>query len=137
MEQLEDFDHGWCKTPLDRSSYGVDHITPPYVRGNIIGGDCPCGGGLYLLRHGLELPDYRVFHGAPANLCSLRGIFGEAMLFRGRGLIDLGVMLLIATPVARVAFSIFGFMEQRDFTYVIVTLIVLILLLFSLSGGIC
>ena len=94
------------------------------------------GGALYLLHHGLELPDYRVFHGEPPDLRTLGGILTDAFSLRGRGLIELGIILLIATPVARVAFSIFGFLEQRDYTYVVVTLIVLTLLLFSLSGSI-
>jgi uncharacterized membrane protein len=46
----------------------------------------------------------------------------------------LGILILIATPVARVAFSVFAFAEERDRMYVIVTLIVLALLLFSLSA---
>jgi uncharacterized membrane protein len=93
------------------------------------------GGALYLLRHGMEPPDYRVFHGEPPNLRSLHGIVADTITFHGRGIIELGLLLLIATPVARVAFSIFGFLRQRDYTYVVVTLIVLILLLFSLAGG--
>ena len=71
------------------------------------------GGALFLLRHGLERPDYRVFHGEPADLRSLRGITAAALSLRSRGIIELGVLLLIATPVARVAFSVFGFMRER------------------------
>ncbi|HEX9024082.1 MAG TPA: DUF1634 domain-containing protein, partial [Geobacteraceae bacterium] len=93
------------------------------------------GGMLYLLRHGLERPDYAVFRGEPADLRTLGGIFSDVVSLRGRGMIELGVLLLVATPVARVAFSIFGFLRQRDYTYVVVTLIVLGSLLFSLSGG--
>ena len=40
---------------------------------------------------------------------------------RGRALIQLGLLLLIATPVARVAFSVFAFERQRDWTYVGIT----------------
>ncbi len=94
------------------------------------------GGTLFLFRHGLDHPDYRVFHGEPAALRNVRGIMTEAMAFHGRGLIELGILLLIATPVARVGFSIFGFMREGDRTYVIVTLIVLCFLLFSLCGGV-
>ena len=58
-----------------------------------------------------------------------------ALSFRARGLIQLGLLLLIATPVARVAFSVFAFARQHDRTYVVVTLIVLSILIFSLAGG--
>ena len=54
---------------------------------------------------------------------------------RGRGLIQLGVLLLIATPVARVVFSAWAFARQRDWTYVLVTLFVLAVLLFGLFYG--
>lgn len=56
------------------------------------------------------------------------------MAFHGRGLIQLGLLLLIATPIARVTFSVFAFFYQRDGKYVVFTLIVLGLLLYSLLG---
>ncbi len=93
------------------------------------------GGILYLIRYGWNLPDYSIFKGEPAEFRSLEGILKAAFTFRSRGLIQLGLLLLIATPVARVAFSIFAFGLQRDRTYVFVTLIVLGMLLFSLAGG--
>jgi uncharacterized membrane protein len=49
-------------------------------------------------------------------------------------IIQLGLLILIATPVARVAFSVFAFAQERDWLYVVVTLIVLGLLLYSLSA---
>jgi uncharacterized membrane protein len=50
-------------------------------------------------------------------------------------LIQLGLLLLIATPVARVAFSAAAFAMQRDRLYVVVALIVLAVLMYSLMGG--
>jgi uncharacterized membrane protein len=50
-------------------------------------------------------------------------------------LIQLGLLLLIATPVARVAFSVAVFAMQRDRLYVVVALIVLAVLMYSLTGG--
>jgi uncharacterized membrane protein len=59
----------------------------------------------------------------------------DALSFHTRGVIQLGLLLLLATPVARVGFSILAFALQRDRTYVIVTVIVLAVLLYSLAGG--
>jgi uncharacterized membrane protein len=42
---------------------------------------------------------------------------------------------LIATPVARVVFSVYGFVRKKDWTYVIITSIVLLILIYSLAGG--
>src|SRR5262249_28782132 len=93
------------------------------------------GGILYLSRHGLDPADHRVLHGEPAELRSPAGIIAAALDLRSEGIIQLGVLLLIATPVARVAFSVIGFARQRDLTYVVVTLIVLAILLYSLFFG--
>ncbi|MGA2430426.1 MAG: DUF1634 domain-containing protein, partial [Candidatus Acidiferrum sp.] len=83
----------------------------------------------------LPVTNYRVFAGEPAELRTISGIFHEALAFQGRGLIQLGLLVLIATPVARVAFSFFAFLYERDWTYVLVTVFVLGLLIYSLFGG--
>ncbi len=93
------------------------------------------GGIFYLIRYGTTLPEYGVFHGEPADLRSVPGILKDVLALSRRGIIQFGLLLLIATPVARVAFSIFAFALQRDRTYVIITLIVLGVLLYSLAGG--
>ena len=64
------------------------------------------GGSVYLLRHGREVPQFNVFKGEPTNLRTVPGIVKDVLAFRGRGMIQLGLLLLIATPVARVAFSV-------------------------------
>jgi uncharacterized membrane protein len=93
------------------------------------------GGVLYLTRHRVPVTQYRVFDGEPAELRTISGIFREVAELKGRGLIQLGLLILIATPVARVAFSFLAFLWQRDWTYVVVTAIVLGLLVYSLLGG--
>ena len=93
------------------------------------------GGMIYLIRYGANLPDYSIFHGVPAEFRSVGGIITAAFGLRSRGLIQLGLLLLIATPVARVAFSIFAFAVQRDRIYIFITLIVLGILIYSLAGG--
>jgi uncharacterized membrane protein len=93
------------------------------------------GGVVFLVRHHLPMTNYRVFQGEPAELRTVSGIWREALAFRGRGLIQLGLLLLIATPIARVAFSFFAFLWQRDWIYVLATVMVLGLLVYSLVGG--
>jgi uncharacterized membrane protein len=93
------------------------------------------GGMVYLVRHGMEPPTYGVFRGEPSDLRNVEGIVGQVQVGRGRGIIQLGLLLLIATPVARVAFSVVAFALERDRLYVAITLIVLAVLLFSLAGG--
>jgi len=92
------------------------------------------GGVIYLARHWSEHVGYSVFHGEPAELRSVSGIFSQVIAGRGRGIIQLGLLLLIATPVARVIFSVWGFAQERDRMYVGFTLVVLAVLLYSLFG---
>ena len=93
------------------------------------------GGAIFLLRHGLDAPHYRKFGGEPAEYRTLAGIVSRAVTFHGRNIIQLGLLLLIATPVARVAFSVVAFALERDRLYVGITLVVLAVLVFSLAGG--
>jgi uncharacterized membrane protein len=93
------------------------------------------GAVVYLWKYGHTTPSYAIFKGEPAEFRDLSGILAAALDFRGRGLIQLGLLVLIATPVARVIFSVAAFALQRDRLYVLVTLIVLSVLLFSLFGA--
>jgi uncharacterized membrane protein len=93
------------------------------------------GGVVYLSDHAVFTPDYHVFRGEPGDLRSVSGIISDAKALGGRGLIQLGVLVLIATPIARVVFSVIGFARQRDWLYVGVTLVVLMLLIYSVTTG--
>jgi|SRR5579872_2756307 len=94
-----------------------------------------CGGVVFLVRHGFERPMYHVFNGEPRPFRSVDGIFEMARDLSGRGLVQLGLLFLIATPIARVVFSIVGFVRQRDWLYVGVTAAVLALLAYSLLAS--
>src|SRR5579871_3602111 len=93
------------------------------------------GGIIYLVQHSGTAPDRKVFHGEPADLRRPTEIVWNAMHLQGQDVIQLGLLLLIATPVARVVFSVIGFLRERDFVYVVLTLIVLAVLLGSLFSG--
>jgi uncharacterized membrane protein len=94
------------------------------------------GAVLYLTRHGHEVPNYASFHGEPESLKNPVEIFQGVMHMSARAIIQLGLLLLIATPVARVLFSAIAFALERDPMYVVITLIVLAILLFSLFGSV-
>jgi uncharacterized membrane protein len=90
------------------------------------------GGVLFLLRHGSEVVDYHTFHGVPPELRSITGIANGAIHGHALPLIQFGLLLLIATPVLRVVFSVFGFAAEKDYLYTGIALIVLAVLLYSL-----
>ena len=92
------------------------------------------GGICFLSRHGQEQPDYHVFRGTPAIYRSVSGVIHSAGPSNCPAVIQLGLLLLILTPVARVAFSLAGFALEHDRTYVMLTLLVLGILIYSLAG---
>jgi uncharacterized membrane protein len=94
------------------------------------------GGILFLAQYGrMGISGNRVFHGEPPELRSPLAVIADASSGDSRGIIQLGLLILIATPVARVVFSVIAFVLQRDRLYIAVTLIVLAVLLYSLAGG--
>jgi uncharacterized membrane protein len=89
------------------------------------------GGILYLVHHRGVRPEYHTFRAEPPDYREFRGIFKGLFSSEGRNWIQFGLVLLVATPVARVAFSVFAFYKERDRMYVFLTLIVLSVLVFS------
>lgn len=90
------------------------------------------GGVFYLVQHHAEPVHFSTFHEESSDLRTMTGIGRSALHLRSVGLIQIGVLLLIATPVARVVFAVAGFALERDRLYVVVSLIVLAILVFSL-----
>jgi len=89
------------------------------------------GGLLYLAQHSHDKPDYRHFHGVSPQLHTFSGILSGAIHGQSLAVIQLGLLMLIATPIARVLFSVIAFFAERDYLYVVVSGIVLAVLLYS------
>jgi uncharacterized membrane protein len=89
----------------------------------------------YLLAHGFDRPDYSVFRGEPRTLRSAGGILRDALSGESRGILQLGILFLIATPVARVVLLLADFVRDRDGLYVAITAAVLGVLAYSLLGS--
>jgi uncharacterized membrane protein len=93
------------------------------------------GGVLYLIHHGAEMPEYHIFHGLSSPLRTVPGVIHGVMHFEKRAIIQLGLLLLILTPVVNVLFTVFAFWVEKDRLYVGVASLVFLFLLFSLLGG--
>lgn len=93
------------------------------------------GGFIYLVGYGSALAQYHVFLGEPPELRSVRSVVRGAFQLRGKSVVQLGLLILIATPIARVALSLFAFARQRDRMYVAITAVVLALLIYGLTGA--
>jgi uncharacterized membrane protein len=89
------------------------------------------GGFLYVLQARGVVPDYRHFHGIASPADRIPPLL-VAHHMDSRNIIRVGVLLLIATPIMRVAYCVYGFAAQKDKIYIVVSSIVLTVLLYSL-----
>lgn len=93
------------------------------------------GGILFLIQHPNENPTFKVFSGQPDRLKHIKSIFSQAIQLKSRSVIQAGILVLIATPVLRVFFSLIEFLIHKDWIFVLITTIVLSGLFYSLFGG--
>ena len=94
------------------------------------------GGVLYLVQSGgLPLPHYHEFVGEKGGFTTGKQIWDGVLATKAKGIIELGVVLLIATPILRIMFSLVGFIIEKDRLYILITLVVLSVMMFSIFGG--
>lgn len=92
------------------------------------------GGVLYMYRHDGSIPDYSKFSGVP-NFVQLHGLINGILNLKGRSIIQAGIILLIATPILRIAFSTVGFVLEKDYLYIGISLLVLLIIITSSLSG--
>jgi len=93
------------------------------------------GGIFYLYRHGHALASYKPFIGVPDFVQHSPGIFYSAFSLKGQAIIQLGIILLIATPIMRVICSAIGFVLEKDYLYTCISILVLCIIFISMISG--
>jgi uncharacterized membrane protein len=93
------------------------------------------GAILVLIQHGSAAPAFSDFRAAPQHLTSIGGIVRGVRELRSESIVQLGIVLLIMTPMLRVAFTLVAFVLQRDRVYIAITSLVLALLVYGLAFG--
>jgi uncharacterized membrane protein len=93
------------------------------------------GGVIYMLRHGHTIADYRVFKSLPDFVNHPSGLLYGIVNFKGQAIIQFGIVLLIATPILRVVFSAIGFVLEKDYLYLAISLLVLSIIFMSMLSG--
>ena len=93
------------------------------------------GGVFYIVRHGYSIADYRKFKGIPEFVQYASGIFHGLLSFKGQAIIQLGILMLIATPILRIIFSAIGFVLEKDYLYFFISLLVLLIIFISTISG--
>ena len=90
------------------------------------------GAIFFFARHGNEIPNYHTFKFDSLNINDPLILFNELLALKSAAIIKVGILVLIATPVLRVIVSVIAFLYEKDFMYVVFTLIVLTVLLYSI-----
>lgn len=93
------------------------------------------GGVLYVRSHAHDAINYRTFVSRPVDLHHLGGLIPAAFRGNATAIIEIGVLVLIATPIARVVFAAVAFAAERDRLYLAISLFVLAVLMFGLLHG--
>lgn len=92
------------------------------------------GGVVYIYRHGHDIANYSTFKDE-YDFAQLTGIINGILTFKGRAIIQGGIILLIATPIIRVAFSAVGFVFEKDYLYTAISFLVLLIIFISMLSG--
>jgi uncharacterized membrane protein len=90
------------------------------------------GGILYFAQNHGPRPNYRHFSAEPAQFTHFTAILHGVAALNPESIIMLGLLVLIATPVARVGMCIVGFLFEHDRLYLAISTVVLLILLYSL-----
>lgn len=89
------------------------------------------GSIVYLYQHGHELIQYHTFHSEPKNLISFTAIFRDALHFSALAMIQLGLYILVLVQVLRVVLTLGYFLVLRDRAFVLLSVFILAVLVYS------
>jgi uncharacterized membrane protein YfcA/uncharacterized membrane protein len=122
-------------TPTTQTTQTTQTVAKTYTLiGWVLQGGVLLSAAVILLGLFLEFLESNKF--APQKLQQFPQTFDQVwtglLVLRPQAVIALGLLLLIATPVMRVAVSIVAFAVEHDWKFVVITLLVLLILLFSI-----
>lgn len=94
------------------------------------------GGIVYLLHHGNDIENYSAFKENDRNIFEvIAAVYNGVIKGGGESIIFFGIVLLFLTPVFRVLLSLFSFLIEKDYLYVVITTIVIAIIIMSISFG--
>jgi uncharacterized membrane protein len=93
------------------------------------------GGVIYIIHEGSRIEHYDIFKGGKNSIGSANSYLHNVFILNGRTIIQTGLILLIATPIIRVAFSAIVFLKEKDYLYTGITLLVLTIIFTSMLTG--
>ncbi|KLT63842.1 DUF1634 domain-containing protein [Pedobacter sp. BMA] len=126
------------KVKKHTTDYDIEQLVGRLLRVGVITASCIVfiGGLIYLIKMGADpMPSYAQFKGESAGFTTFEGIFSGLLSGHAKGIVQFGVLVLIATPIMRIILSLIGFTLEKDKLYIVITLIVLCVMLVSTLGG--
>lgn len=91
-------------------------------------------GFIKLFLEGFKMPKhYTDLESTSGNIW--REFWTSLMNFEGMAIIQLGILILILTPLVRIIFALIGYLKERDYVYVVISLIVLSIMAVSFFTG--
>jgi uncharacterized membrane protein len=90
------------------------------------------GGIIFISEQSAHVVSFENFKPEEAKFSSIASILMGLRSLDGLAIIQFGVLLLIFTPIARVVFSIFSFLMEKDYMYVLIGIVVLCVIITSL-----
>ncbi len=112
----------------------VERIVGGMLRAGVLlaAGIAVLGGCVYFAQHGTAPVDYHAFRGEAASW-NIPTIAHGVLAFDGAALLQLGILVLVATPITRVALLVVAFAWERDRLYTAISAVVLAVLLVSVT----
>lgn len=91
-------------------------------------------GFIKLFIEGFKMPKhYEELGSKTGNI--LAEFWHSLMKLDGMAIIQLGILFLIFTPLMRIIFALVGYLKERDYTYVVISLIVIGIMVVSFLMG--
>lgn len=88
----------------------------------------------YMVQYGQEPINYSTFK--PENVFTFSAFFSKLLQGNSAAIMELGVIVLILIPIARVFFTMIGFWLEKDRMYTVIAFIVLCIIAYSLFFGV-
>lgn len=91
-------------------------------------------GFIKLFTEGFKMPKH--FEQLQVSSDHIWQSFWQSLIkLEGIGIIQLGILFLIFTPLMRIIFALIGYLKEKDYTYVLISTIVLAIMVFSFLSG--
>jgi uncharacterized membrane protein len=90
------------------------------------------GGIFFLIRHANEKVTFGVFKANQSQYTSIEQILDGLLVLDSLAVVQLGVLVLIFIPIIRVILAIYSFLVQKDYLFVAIGIIILLIITCSL-----